>query len=147
MTARMSSQIPDHFLGSFTLEKSEHFDEFLKTKGVNWMLRKMMQMASLTKIIKKNDDGTYTMESKSTKKDLIWTFTLGQSFEAEAFDGTIHKIRIFMQGDDVCEAHTKTNVPDAKEDAPAVYTRDGDYLIMHHTAGDVKCRRWLKKNA
>jgi hypothetical protein len=94
----MSSQIPEEFFGSFTLEKSENFDEFLKAKGVNWMLRKMMQMASLTKIIKKNADGTYTMESKSVKKDLTWTFTLGQQFEAEAFDGTVHKVRCWACG-------------------------------------------------
>jgi hypothetical protein len=38
---------------------------------------------------------------------------------------------MYMQGDDsLCEAHTKTDVPDAKEDAPGIYTLDGDYLIM-----------------
>lgn len=48
--------MPDKFFGRYQLDKSENFDEFLSSKGVNWFVRQMIKLAGLTKIISQNQE-------------------------------------------------------------------------------------------
>jgi hypothetical protein len=94
-----ASAIPDKFLGTFKLEKSENFDEFLSSKGVNWFVRKMIQMASITKIFQKFADkpNHYTAINLSSKENTKWEdWELNKSFEAKGLDGSKHRVGLFF---------------------------------------------------
>lgn len=68
-----------------------HFN-YLKTIGVPWLLRKALKLASATKIITDNHNGTYRLENKAMKST-DWTFKLDETFEGLAFDGKTHRVR------------------------------------------------------
>ena len=104
------SEVPEKLLGAFKLEKSEHFDEYLESKGmsrervshsenanlgVNWFLRKIIALSSVTYVFEKGSKpGTYTTKLLSLKKNLIFPdWKLDETFEAEGMDGTMHKVR------------------------------------------------------
>ena len=53
------SAIPDKYFGAWEVEKSENFDEYLSAKGVGWFVRKVIQMATITKIFDRKSDGTW----------------------------------------------------------------------------------------
>lgn len=39
--ATLSAEIPDRFLGSWSVDKSENFDEYLTAKGYGWFMRQV----------------------------------------------------------------------------------------------------------
>ncbi|VDN25704.1 unnamed protein product [Cylicostephanus goldi] len=92
-TSLQMATIPDKFFGRFTLEKSENFDEFLAAKGVNWILRKMIQLAGVTKVIAKNPAGGYNYENLTSKKNTLYHgWKLGETFEADGLDDKRHNV-------------------------------------------------------
>jgi hypothetical protein len=50
-------------------------------------------LSNLTKVIKDNGDGTYTMDNLTPSKNTSWTFKLGEPFDAAGFDGKVHKVQ------------------------------------------------------
>lgn len=46
-------EIPEKFLGKWQLDRSEQFDEYLSARGVNWFVRKMILMTSVSKSFEK----------------------------------------------------------------------------------------------
>lgn len=63
--------------------------------GVNWFLRKMIQMASITKIFKKSEDqaNRYTAINLSSKGNTEYkNWAINESFEDKGLDGTKHKV-------------------------------------------------------
>ncbi|KAI6181827.1 hypothetical protein M3Y98_00870900 [Aphelenchoides besseyi] len=140
-------EVPEKFFGSFKLEKSEKFDEYLSKRGVNWFLRKMIQLSSITKIISKGTTpNTYNFENVAPKMNLKYNdWKLGEEFEAKGFDGDMHKIMFRMADPDtLTERHIRLNMTgDAGE--TYAYTIENDYLVLTMTQGDVKCRRFLKR--
>lgn len=45
-----TNEIPAKFLGSWEVEKSENFDEYLEAKGYGWFMRQMVKLAGITKV-------------------------------------------------------------------------------------------------
>ncbi|CAD5229316.1 unnamed protein product [Bursaphelenchus okinawaensis] len=138
--------IPEPFFGTFKLEKSEKFDEYLASRGVNWFIRKMIQMSSITKVVIPGTEGTYTFLNKSSKADLKYeNVKLGQEFEDKGFDGALHKITFDMDGDNVLtEKHIRLDRPGEPGETYR-YTIDGNYLILALTNGDITAKRFFKK--
>jgi hypothetical protein len=73
-------EIPEKFIGSWEVDKSENFDEYLTAKGYGWFMRQMVKLASITKIFEKSTSkpGTYNCRiytsKKVIKKLIILTF-------------------------------------------------------------------------
>lgn len=140
----------ENFVGTFKLEKSENFDEYLQKRGINWMLRQMMKMASNTKIIEKVDENSYKLTNQTSMKTLTWgPFKLGQPIEASGFDDKKHRISWSLvelpdgSGSFLLEKHVRIEENDHEE--VYKYERDGDQLIINMEAEGVQCRRFFKK--
>lgn len=86
--------IPESFFGSWKLDRSDNFDKYLAAKGVNWILRKLIGMSSITKVIEKSEQSErYTFADLSSKMNLKYeNFALGEEFENKGFDGEQHKV-------------------------------------------------------
>ncbi|KAI6191638.1 hypothetical protein M3Y97_00249800 [Aphelenchoides bicaudatus] len=89
-----STRIPDKFLGTWELGRSENFDEYLKARGVNWFVRKMISMASVTKVFEKGSKpNTYSYSSHSSSEKVAYRdFTLAVEFAGKGFDGLDHLV-------------------------------------------------------
>uniref|UniRef100_A0A914Z752 Cytosolic fatty-acid binding proteins domain-containing protein n=1 Tax=Panagrolaimus superbus TaxID=310955 RepID=A0A914Z752_9BILA len=147
MASGDTGSLPDKFLGSFKLEKSENFDEFLASKGVNWFVRKMIQMASITKIFQKSADkpNRYTAINLSSKENTKWEdWALNEPFEAKGLDGTRHKITFGLPDENtLTENHVRIEY-EGDNDETYHYTREGDYLILKMSNEKITCRRFFK---
>lgn len=56
-------------------------------------MRKIVTMASITKIFTKNADGTANCEILTTKKNVKWSnFQMDTEFQAEYLDDSQHKV-------------------------------------------------------
>uniref|UniRef100_A0A0M3I9D8 FABP domain-containing protein n=1 Tax=Ascaris lumbricoides TaxID=6252 RepID=A0A0M3I9D8_ASCLU len=127
----------DEFLaskGTFKLDRSENFDEFLASKGVNWFVRKMIGFASVTKIfaVSKSDPDSYDMSNLTSKKNTHFNnWKLNQTFEAEGLDGKMHKITFNFDDatDTLKETHVRMDDPNDKGET-YYYTIEGDELLL-----------------
>ncbi|KHN74637.1 Fatty acid-binding -like protein [Toxocara canis] len=132
--ASANVRIPEKFMGTFKLDRSENFDEFLASKGVNWFVRKMIGFSSVTKVfgVSKNDPDAYDMSNLSSKKNTHFNnWKLNQTFESEGLDSKMHKITFnFDEGTDTLkETHVRMDDPNDKGET-YYYTVEGDELVM-----------------
>uniref|UniRef100_A0A0N5AII3 FABP domain-containing protein n=1 Tax=Syphacia muris TaxID=451379 RepID=A0A0N5AII3_9BILA len=134
MANLQNERIPEKFMGVFKLDRSENFEEFLSSKGVNWFLRKMMGLASVTKVFKISEENPseYNAENLTLKKNLYYcNWKLNEAFQAEGFDGKIHQVTFsYDSKDDVlCEKHIRINDADDKGETYR-YTIQNEELVM-----------------
>ncbi|EYC08117.1 hypothetical protein Y032_0067g124 [Ancylostoma ceylanicum] len=140
------SVIPDKFFGRFTLERSENFDEFLAAKGVNWIVRKMIQFASVTKVIAKNKVAGYNMENLTSKKNTLYHgWKLGETFEADGLDGNRHNVTFTFADDTLMEKHVRLNDPNDKGETYYFNIDTDDKLVLKMENNGITCRRWFKR--
>ncbi|CAJ0927516.1 unnamed protein product, partial [Mesorhabditis belari] len=138
-----SPSMPPTFFGSFKLERSENFDEYLASKGVNWFLRKMIGFTSVTKVINEEGDGKWMMENRSSKKNTAYHgWKMGETFEAEGLDGKQHQITFDYNDDTLFEKHIRMDDPNDKGETYR-YNVDGDYLVLTMQNQAITCKRWM----
>lgn len=147
--ATLQTKLPDKFLGTFKLDRSENFDEFLASKGVNWVLRKMIALASVTKVFAHSEGhpDCYDAHNLSLKKDTHYiAWKLGEPFRAEGFDGKIHEITFDYNSteDALYEKHVRIDNPDDKGET-YVYVIDNEELVMTMKNDQVTCKRYFKR--
>ncbi|CEF68862.1 Cytosolic fatty-acid binding domain and Calycin-like domain and Calycin domain-containing protein [Strongyloides ratti] len=142
-------KIPSKFIGKFELEKSENFDEYLIAKGFGWFMRKMISLASVTKIFEESKtSGKYVMKNLTSKKNTEYdNIVLGEEFEAEGLDSTQHKITFDYNPDKdiITEKHIRLEEPNDKGETYE-YKIDGDYLVMKMEYNGVTTNRYYKRN-
>lgn len=89
-----SRTIPDKFLGTWKIDRSDNFDEYLSARGVNWFVRKMIALATVSKTFEKaSQPDTYNYYSNSSSENVGYqNFKLGVEFEGKGFDKLDHKL-------------------------------------------------------
>ncbi|TKR80904.1 hypothetical protein L596_014886 [Steinernema carpocapsae] len=141
-------KIPENFLGKFEVTTSENFDEYLSAKGVGWLIRKMIQMASVTKSFEKSSNpGRYRIRNFTSKKDTDYeNVELGKTFTAEGLDSTQHKITYdFDEASQVLrETHERIETDDKKPETYE-YSMEGESLVMKMEHDGVVCKRFFKR--
>ncbi|RXG71572.1 Fatty acid-binding protein, partial [Armadillidium vulgare] len=80
-------------LGSYVLESSDNFDNFMKALGIGLVTRTMANKTTPT-IIFTEKGGVYTMQTVSTFKSYDINFRLGEEFDELSSDGRKCKIII-----------------------------------------------------
>ncbi|CAB3396833.1 unnamed protein product [Caenorhabditis bovis] len=141
------SAIPEKFYGRFNLEKSENFDEFLASKGVNWFVRQMIKLAGVSKVIAQGQEpGKYNLENLTSKRNTFYhNWELGKSFEAEGLDGNQHKITFDWKDGVLSEHHVRLNDPANSAETYFYTINDNDQLEMKMENNGITCRRWFKR--
>ncbi|VDK75469.1 unnamed protein product [Litomosoides sigmodontis] len=140
-------ELPKKFMGAFKLDRSENFDEFLASKGVNWFLRKMISFASVTKVFSYSDEvkGAYNLYNQSSKKNTIYkNWKLKEEFQAEGFDGKMHKIKFDFDPvtGSLKETHVRMDDPSDSGET-YTYTVDGDTLLLSMANEKASCKRYF----
>lgn len=145
-----AAELPSKFLGSWTVDHSENFDEYLEAKGYGWFMRQMVKLASITKTYTRNADGTYGCKIETTKKNVEWpSFKLGEEFQGEYLDDAQHKILFTYDPaeDAMVEKHTKVDAPEEQPDVYKYVVDPEGWLVMHMEYNDVKTKRFFKKKS
>ncbi|CAD5234488.1 unnamed protein product [Bursaphelenchus xylophilus] len=145
--AYANKEFPAKFLGSWTVAHDENFDEYLTAKGYGWFMRKLVRMASITKIFEKAaDPGKYNCKIRTTKKNVDWLgFEMEKTFVGEYLDDAMHNITFTYDQakDTLFEKHT-----DATSEKPTIYEYQivKDELKMKMQHENVICYRYYTKN-
>ncbi|KAI6173445.1 putative effector protein [Aphelenchoides besseyi] len=132
-----SAEIPDKFLGSWTLDHSDaRFDDYLSAKGYGWFMRQMVKLASITKIFEKNTEkpGTYNCKIYTSKKNVEWIgWQADKEFQAEYLDDNQHK-------------HLSVDKPDEKADIYEYTINKDGFMVMRMEYNQVVTNRFYKKS-
>ncbi|TKR80884.1 hypothetical protein L596_014871 [Steinernema carpocapsae] len=143
-----ANSLPDKFYGKWILDHSENFEEYLVAKDYGWFMRKMILLASVTKVFEKGTQpNTFRFKNLTSKKDTDYdNISMGEKFEAEGLDSTQHIVTFeyIPSSGTVTESHLKVgDAPDTTDTYE--YTVDGDFLVMKMTWKGVSCKRFYKK--
>uniref|UniRef100_A0A915HGM4 Uncharacterized protein n=1 Tax=Romanomermis culicivorax TaxID=13658 RepID=A0A915HGM4_ROMCU len=142
----------EQYLGTWVLEKSDRFDDYLSARGVPWLIRKMMQLSTITKTFSKLDDpGKYRLVNQShpMPKTLTWDFALNESFENFGFEGKKHKVSVNVSitfeviDDTLYETHIRIEESDHAEKYK--YTLEDSYLVLNLQHKDIHAKRFFKR--
>ncbi|KAH7720211.1 CRE-LBP-4 protein [Aphelenchoides avenae] len=143
----MPQELPPQFVGKFKLTHSENFEEYLATKGLPWILRKMVSKSSLTKVLEPAQElGRYNLHTMTSFKNVSYkNWTLGETFEDLGFDGKKHEITFRLVDGahgPVLEEHHEVVGEDEEDTYRHECPEEGKLLIVLHSKG-VDCRRHL----
>merc|ERR1711970_69143 len=129
--------------GTYKLETSENFDEFMKALGVGMVMRKMANTATSTVTISKEDD-TYNIKQVTTFKTTEIKFKLGEEFDETTADGRVVKSTITLDGNTLKHAQ----VGDAsKKEKDSTMDREftDTHMNMFCKVDDITCTRKYKR--
>ncbi|XP_052802542.1 myelin P2 protein-like [Mya arenaria] len=135
-------EINEKFGGTWKLDRSEHFADFLKEVGVNIVVRKMASLAKPSSTLSVEDDViTITLNAGfMTKCD---KFKLEEEYDTDFQGDKAKGIASYTEGNLVIK-----NTPIGDNMKPTTATRelleDGE-MLMTMCVGDVVCKRWFKK--
>ncbi|KAI2797501.1 calycin super [Blomia tropicalis] len=88
-----------NYTGTFKLESSENFGQFLTEMGVSYFLRKLAESMSSEYIIDVDSTRTnYTLKTVTPFREAVITFQDGKEFNVRRMDGTIVKSVIHING-------------------------------------------------
>ncbi|GMT15763.1 hypothetical protein PFISCL1PPCAC_7060, partial [Pristionchus fissidentatus] len=116
---RKMAAIPDEYLATWAYDKQEGFDDYLASKGVPWVIRKLILVSGHVIVFKNEGGGKWSADHQMSKRGSKYVFTLGEEFQAKGFDQAEHKILIAMDGTAVVESHQRLDKPD---DPAEIYT-------------------------
>lgn len=128
-------------IGSFTLVKSEGFDEFMKALGVGMVMRKMGNSATPT-VTFSEAGGEYTMKTTTTFKTTEIKFKIGEPFPETTMDGREAQTTFSLEGSKLTQVQKASKGPDA------TYVRifaEADMTTICEVAG-IKSTRVYKRN-
>jgi len=129
--------------GKWKMESSENFDEYMKTLGVGFVLRKMGNTMVPTVEITETD-GEYELKTITTFKTTTIKFKLGESFEEETADGRKVQATLTMDGNTLVHEQKGSK---EKEEKDSVIRRsfDGDTMTLTCVCEDTTATRVYKR--
>lgn len=130
----------DDILGKrYRLESSENFDAFLKKLGINYVTRKLINIATPVIKLTKSDE-EYLLYSNSTFKNSLVKFQQGITFKNQTPDGRIVKSLFDIAGDTV----TETQIDENDRKTMIVRTFTPDEVRITLKCDDVSASRLYK---
>ncbi|UMM41029.1 hypothetical protein L5515_017472 [Caenorhabditis briggsae] len=138
--------LPDQFFGTFDLDHSENFDEYLTAKRYGWFTRKLVIFATFRKVFTRTDSKTlFDFSNLTSKKDVHYkNIELGKAFQGEGLDSTKHEIIFTLKDGHLFEHHKPLGGGDAKEET-FEYLFEGDFLLVRMSFNGVDGRRYYKR--
>jgi hypothetical protein len=130
----------EKFIGTWALDFSEKFDEYMKAVDVSYVTRKMAAVLKPNVILSVNGD-TWTLKTESTLKVSETSFKLGEEYEETTPDGRTVMTTFTLDNDGKL-------VQEQKGKVPSIITReliDDNTLLTTCVAKDVTCKRKYKK--
>ena len=160
----METELPERFLGTYKLERSENFDEYLGAKGfvcwsrgaeqmgesgnwiagVPWLVRKLILASSMTRTLATAESGGFVHNVVSARKNISARFpSLCVPAPMQQMDGKTTQVTYRLDGDALVE---EMQFEDGSQDR-RTFTRDGDYLVhaFRDDAKDISCKQYFKK--
>ncbi|CAH1110175.1 unnamed protein product [Psylliodes chrysocephalus] len=126
----------------YKLEKSENFDDYMKTLGVGFVTRKAGAAVSPVVDLQKDGD-QYVLSSCSTFKNVILKFTPGVEFDQETPDGRKVKATISIDGNTLHEVQKDAEGKETTIDR--TFTADEVKMVM--SVNNVTATRIYKAQA
>lgn len=96
-------------VGIYTHTHSENLDDYFKAVGVPYIPRKMMCSSNPTIEISKNEDGQWTITTKTLFRNVSYTFKLGEEYEETMPGATIKSTTIIKDDKLVTECISPDN--------------------------------------
>lgn len=124
------------FVGTWALDTSENFDEYMKAVDVSFMTRKMAGVLKPNVIISVDGD-MWTLKTESTLKTSQTSFKIGEEYEETTPDGRKVMTTFTVDNDGKL-------VQDQKGAVPSTITREminDNTLLCTCVAKDVVCKR------
>ncbi|EFO21637.1 hypothetical protein LOAG_06848 [Loa loa] len=144
-----SRKLPSVFFGRYTLEKSINLDEYLTARGYKWLTRRLILIASVTKVIRKAASGLplrYDMETLTWKKNVLYMdFELGTSFLTDHLEDGLFNVTIDTSQNGAVMTENVIRVENPDDHETFQYTREDDYLIMRTTWKGVSATGFYRK--
>ncbi|XP_064618906.1 myelin P2 protein-like [Lineus longissimus] len=136
------------FQGTWILESTDNFDGYMRKLGVNFIMRKLGNLAKPTQEIKVNDEGEIyikTITSSTIGKWSELTFKLDQEFDEKTIDGRQVKSLVTKEEEDFVHTQNPSN------GGPKTIIRrrieDGKYIMKLECDGEVCTRTYVKSKA
>ncbi|GCC22519.1 fatty acid-binding protein, liver-like [Chiloscyllium punctatum] len=123
------------FVGSWTLQKSENFDEYMKYLDVNIVQRKLACTVNPQTVISVEND-VITITTKSKIKTTTIKFKLAEEFDETTADNRSTKTTVVLENGRLVQ----TQKWDGKETTLVRELKDGK-MILTCTMGNVVCTR------
>ncbi|CAB3400048.1 unnamed protein product [Caenorhabditis bovis] len=139
--------LPDKFYGTFDLERSENFDEYLSAKGYGWFTRKLVTFATFKKVFAKSTFANkFDYSNLTSKKDVIYrAVELGKTFKGEGLDSTLHAITFTLKDGHLFEHHQPLETGENSKEETYEYYFEGDTLVVRMSYNGVEGRRYYKR--
>jgi len=126
------------FVGTWNLQSSENFDEYMRAVGVGAIMAKLGSTAKPTLIISVDGD-RWTLKSETTFKTTKVEFQLGVEFDETTADDRKMKTTFTLEGNKLTQ--------DQKGEIPSQIIREvnGNQLTVTCKAKDVTATRHYQK--
>uniref|UniRef100_A0A7E4W050 FABP domain-containing protein n=1 Tax=Panagrellus redivivus TaxID=6233 RepID=A0A7E4W050_PANRE len=134
-------------LGSWILDRSVNFDEYLKKIGINAFKRAIARKANPMIIVSiDDDDETWKVTVKSAFRKDEWTFVVGERVKQKTIDGRCFWTTATWDGDVLVEIQEVCDEdPSAVPSIIRRYVNRDDFLVAECIAGNVVAKRYYKR--
>ncbi|KAL4224441.1 Fatty acid-binding protein [Mactra antiquata] len=141
MSAEQLAEIQEKFVGSWKVDRSECFEDFLREVGANFVVRKMASLAKPSSEIKVDGEQiTISLNAGFMVKQDI--FKLGEEIPTEFMGSKSKTTFTFEDGKIVSNA---VPLDDKIKHTRATREIIGEEMLLTMYIGDVVCKRYFKR--
>ncbi|KAI6208921.1 Protein CBR-LBP-3 [Aphelenchoides besseyi] len=138
----LALEVPEKFLGSWNLERTENIDNYMKERGLTFFQRKMVNIASVIRVYQRNGTEGYNTFILSTFKNVYWyNWTIGVTANRTYVDDKVYQITFDYSNGTFYEKHESGNTTDICEHT---INNNGE-LVQRVQVNGVVGKRWFRK--